>query len=102
RSAELPRPDVEQRLLLFVRRFVVDVGDDAPVALEDVPRDVCEERQRAPGHVGAVDRPLVDVPGENAFADPAVRGLADPTRAEDVEGEYLEQASSQLIRHRAP
>ena len=102
RPAELPGPYIEQCLLLFVRRAVVDVDDDPPVSIEDVPRNVREDHERASGHVRAVDRPTLEVPGEHAVAGAAVGILPHPARAEDVAGADLQQASLQLIGHRPP
>ena len=99
RAAELPGPYIEQCLLLFVRRPVVDVDDDPPVSIEDVPRNVREDHERASGHVRAVDRPTLEVPGEHAVAGAAVGILPHPARAEDVAGADLEQTAFQLVSH---
>jgi hypothetical protein len=99
RAAQLARPHVEQRLLLLVGRAIVDVDDYAPVALEDVPRDEGEDAEGPARDVGPVDRALVDVPREHACARPAVRVLADPTRAEHVARADLQQLPLELVRH---
>ena len=50
-----------------------------------------QDDERAPGHVDAVDGPLVVVPRQHTVARATVRVLADPARAQDVARADFEQ-----------
>jgi hypothetical protein len=91
--------DGEQRVLLLLGYLVVEVDGGGPVALQDVARDVSDHRDRSARHVDAVDRSLVEMPGDDGVAGAVVRILSDPARAQHAAVANLQQASFEVIRH---
>src|SRR5579875_462024 len=98
-TAKLPAEELEQAVLLLRRGTYVDAQQGAPVALEDIPRDVGEDCQGKTADVNPFDLTVVDVVGDDRIAGPPVRVLANPAGAEHVAVADLQEASLELIRH---
>ena len=99
-ATELPGEQLEQRALLLGGRALVDEDDRLPgLRDQDVLRDVGGDRHRQPADVDALDRALLDAPGDHRVAGLVVRVLADPARAQDVAGADLQQPAFDLVRH---
>src|SRR4029079_2701344 len=71
------------------------------LGFEDVVRDVCGDRERQAADVDALDRALLDAPGDRRVAGLVVGVLADPAGAQDVAGADLEQPAFDVVSHRA-
>src|SRR2546423_1912925 len=91
RPAELPRPYVEERILLLRRRAIIDIDTHAPVAFQDVAWDEGQDDQRVTGDIQPIDGALVDMPAEHAGTSAAIRILANPARAQGVARADLQQ-----------
>ena len=79
RAAQLPRPDVQERLMLCVAGLVIHKQCHLPVALEHVPWDVSGHRDSAPRIHRCRLRPLVDVLGHDGITSPSPSG-SSPTQ----------------------
>jgi len=102
RSAQLAGVNAEDRFLLLRRDLVVEVDGGAPVARQDVAGNVRDQRNRMAGDVDAVDRALVEMPGNDGVAGAEVGILADPAWAQHATIADLEQSSFQMIGHGFP
>src|SRR6185295_6408017 len=98
-AAELAGVDAEDSLLLLRRHLVVEVDGGAPVARENVARNVGDKDDRAAGDVDAVDRAFVEMPGNDGVAGAEIRIFADPARAQHATVAHFEQPSLKMISH---
>src|SRR6185312_497071 len=100
RATLLAGPYLQQRLLLRIGSYVVDIKRGAEAALEHVSRDMEGGRDGAPCHVRPVDVALVDPPSLHGFACSVVGILADPTRTQYATVTYFQKPPFEMIGHR--
>ena len=99
RTAGLAGVDLQQRVLLRLRGFVVDEDRGAPVALEDVAGDMRGSGDRHAGHVDSIDRAFVHAPRHDGVAGAVVGVLADPAGTQDVAIADFQQTTFEVIAH---
>src|SRR5690606_61376 len=69
---------------------------------QDVARNMRDHRDGPAGDIDAVDRALVEVPGDDRVAGAEIRILANPARAQHAAVAHFEQASLEVIGHGIP
>jgi hypothetical protein len=67
--------------------------------VQHIAGDVRHHRDRAAGHVDAVDRALVEVIGQHRVAGAVIGILADPAGAQHPAIAHFQQAAFQVIGH---
>src|ERR1700761_3391089 len=63
RPAKLSAKDLEEHFLLAGRCLVVDIESNAPIAFEDVARNVADRSDRRPADIDPVDNASIEVVG---------------------------------------
>ena len=99
RAAMLAPEGREQRLLLGRRSPVVDIADDAEIALQRIAGNEGGHAHDEARDVDALDLALDDAIGQRAPAGAVVGILADPAGAEDVAIADLQQVAFEPISH---
>ncbi len=99
RAAELAGVDGQDGVLLRRRDAIVEINRRPPVALKDVAGHVGDHRDRAIGHIDAVDRSLVEMPRDDRVAGLEIGILADPARTQYPTVANFEQTAFELITH---
>ena len=95
-----PRKAASSSLLLCRRGAVVDIADDAEIALQRIAGNEGRHAHDEARDIDALDLALDDAIGERAAAGAVVGILADPAGAEDVAIADLQQIALEPISHR--
>jgi hypothetical protein len=91
--------DAEQRLLLFLGRFFIDMDNDAPISFEHVSRDVTRKPHREARHVDTVDGSFVEMMRQRAVASTVIGVDANPAGTEDFTITDFEEAAFEFVGH---